>query len=250
MMKQKLNFDGLREDKMNKVSAIERRDFLKLGFAITGVFAGGTVLSLVSNVKKVFASPGEFTDQYPYKPHYGMVIRQGRCIDCERCLEACTTTNHVPPYGFRTTILEKVVPDAVGRKREFIPVLCNQCNDAPCVRACPTRASYKDKKNGIVMIAYEKCIGCKACMLACPYNARYFNEDRHSADKCDFCYESRLSKGEELTACADICPAGVRNFGDVSDPDSEVYGMIHQLEKTVWVMRAEAGTKPNVFYMK
>jgi protein NrfC len=249
-MKQKINFDGLRKDKMNKISAMERREFLKLGFAITGVFAGGTVLSMVSNVKKVFASSGEFSKQYPYKPHYGMVIRQGRCIDCERCLEACTTTNNVPPYGFRTTILEKIVPDAVGRKREFIPVLCNQCNDAPCVRACPTRASYKDRKNGIVMIAYEKCIGCKACMLACPYNARYFNDERHSADKCDFCYESRLSNGEELTACADICPAGVRNFGDISDPDSDVYQMIHQIEQTVWVMRAEAGTKPNVFYMK
>jgi protein NrfC len=100
------------------------------------------------------------------------------------------------------------------------------------------------------MIAYEKCIGCKACVIACPYNARYFNEDKHSIDKCNFCFDTRLSKGKKLTACSAACPTGARTFGDISDPDSEVYRMIHQIERPVWVLRAEAGTEPNVFYMK
>lgn len=245
----KINPENLKED-MNTVSKMERREFLKMGFLITGVFAGGTVLSLASNIRGVFASTEEFTEKYPYKPHYSMLIRQNLCVDCERCIEACTKTNEVPSYGYRTTILEKVVPDAIGQKREFIPVLCNQCNNPPCVRVCPTRASYKDKDNGIVIIERKKCIGCKACVLACPYNARYFNEEVHAIDKCNFCFDTRLSKGEKLTGCAAACPTGARKFGDISDPKDFVYQMIHQIEKPVWVMRPEAGTKPNVFYMK
>ncbi len=246
----KMDIGNLKEDGRKTVSLMERREFLKIGLMITGVFAGGTVLSLASNMNKVFASSEEFRKKYPYKPHYSMVILEGRCIDCERCMEACAKTNDVPDYGYRTTILEKDVPDAIGRKREFIPVLCNQCNNPPCVRACPTKATYKDKQNGIVMMHYEKCIGCKTCVLACPYNARYFNEEKHAIDKCNFCFDTRLSKGEKLTACAAACPAGVRIFGDLSDSGSEVYNLIHQLEKPVWVNRPEVGAKPNVFYMK
>lgn len=238
------------EEPPDKISEIERREFLKIGLVVTGVLAGGSILSLVSNAEKVFASAGGFTEKYPYKPHYSMVIRQNLCIDCERCLEACSKTNSVPPYGYRTEILEKVVPEAIGQKTEFIPVLCMQCNDPPCVRACPTKASYKDNKNGIIRIEDKKCIACKACMVACPYNARYFNNERRAVDKCNYCFDTRLSKGEELTACSAKCPTGARTFGDISDPSSEVYQMVHQLQKRVWVLRVEAGTKPNVFYMK
>jgi tetrathionate reductase subunit B len=246
----KFDFGKLEGDDPNVVSVMERRQFLKIGLTITGIFAGGTVLSLASNVSNIFASSKEFKEQYPYKPHYSMVIRQDRCIDCQLCMEACVKTNDVPDYGYRTTILQKDVPDALGRKREFIPVLCNQCNNPPCVRACPTVATFKDPKNGIVVMNYEKCIGCKTCVLACPYNARYFNEEKHAIDKCNFCFDTRLSKGEKLTACSAACPAGVRIFGDLSDKNSEVYKLVHQLEKPVWVNRPEVGAEPNVFYMK
>lgn len=242
--------EKLKKESPEKLPVLERREFLKMGLVVTGIFAGGSILSLVSNAKNVFASAGEFAEKYPYKPHYSMVVRQNLCIDCERCLAACKTTNNVPDYGYRTAILEKHVPEAVGQKTEFIPVLCMQCNDPPCVRACPTRASYKDEQNGIVRIDGKKCIGCKACMVACPYNARYFNNERHAIDKCNFCFDTRLSKGETLTACAEACPTGARTFGDIIDPTSEVYRLVHQLQKRVWVIRAEAGTKPNVFYMK
>ena len=90
------------------VTEMERRDFLKLGLAITGVFAGGTLLSAASVVDKVFASTRGLTpSKYPYKPHYSMVIRQDNCIDCERCMEACAQTNDVPEYGYRTRILKQ-----------------------------------------------------------------------------------------------------------------------------------------------
>ncbi|RJQ42522.1 MAG: 4Fe-4S dicluster domain-containing protein [Gaiellales bacterium] len=230
------------------VSDIERRDFLKIGLAITGVFAGGTLLSAVSVVDEVFASREELAESYPYKPHYSMVIRQDNCIDCERCVEACARTNDVPEYGYRTRILQHVSEESEGRTVEFIPVLCNQCNNPACVRACPTKATYKDKTNGIVMMDQSKCIGCKTCMSACPCNDRYFNEETMAVDKCNFCYDTRLSKGETLTACAEACPAGVRIFGDLSDPQSEVYKRVHDLEAAVWVQRPETGTKPNIFY--
>jgi protein NrfC len=187
---------------------------------------------------------------YPFKPHYGMVIRQGLCIDCERCIEACNQANAVPSYGYRTQILTQKAPNAIGRKLEFIPALCNHCNTPPCVRGCPTHATYKDTQNGIVMMESEKCIGCKACLLACPYEARYFNHEKGASDKCDFCWESRLSKGEKTTACTGVCPSGARIFGDLSNPNHTVYRLVHQLEEMVWVLRPEAGAEPNVFYMK
>ncbi|MCX7914179.1 MAG: 4Fe-4S dicluster domain-containing protein [Thermodesulfovibrionales bacterium] len=247
MMQKKFDFDKLEIELPDSISKIERRKFLKMGFAITGLLLGGKILSLTSVVDKGYAFQKE---KYPYKPHYSMLIYQNRCIDCELCMEACSKTNQVPSYGYRTTILQRKMPQAIDQQIEFIPVLCNQCNRPPCVTGCPTRATYKDKRNGIVMMINKKCIGCKTCMTACPYNARYYNEEKHAVDKCDFCYGSRLSKGLTTTACAEVCPAGVRIFGDLSDPNSEIFRMVHQLERTIWVLRPESGAAPNVFYTR
>ncbi len=244
-----IDFDENSADRSGMISFMERRAFLKLGLAVTGIFAGGAILSLTSAVERAFASGGH-VQKYPYKPHYSMLIYQNRCIDCELCLEACVQANQVPKYGYRTAILEREAPKSTGTKREFIPVLCNQCNRPPCVRACPTTATYKNEKNGIVIMESKKCVGCKTCVAACPYNARYFNEERKAVDKCDFCFASRLSKGMKTTACAEACPAKARVFGDLSDPASEVYRMVHQIEKTVWVLRPETGVAPNVFYSR
>jgi protein NrfC len=147
-------------------------------------------------------------------------------------------------------VLERVSEKAIGQKREFIPVLCNQCNNPPCVRACPTSATYKDKENGIIHVDDRRCIGCKTCMLACPYNARYLKSSTKTVDKCNFCYDTRLSKGETLTACAAACPAGVRIFGDIGSTTSDVYPLVYQIEHPVWVLRPESGAEPNVFYTK
>lgn len=246
------DLEKLPNEGTENIPSSERRNFLKAGLAITGVFLGGTVLSLTS-ARKLNAAIGSMPEEahkYPYNPHYSMVIRQNNCIDCERCKEACVSTNHVPSYGYRTTILETQRPIGPGElERIFVPVLCNHCNRPPCVRVCPTRATFKDKKTGIVMMENKKCIGCKTCMSACPYNARYFNEETRAVDKCDFCNLARSKGKVKLTACAEACPADVRVFGDLSDPTSRVYRLVHAPNKVVWVLRPETGALPNVYYM-
>ena len=242
--------EELRPDRRQEISSLERRALLKLGFAISGVFLGGSVLSLVS-VRKADAAGAPVIGGYPYNPHYTMVIRERHCIDCELCKEACVKTNGVPAYGYRTTILEKRRALEEGKfETTFMPVLCNHCNNPPCVRVCPTTAPWKDKTTGIVGIYRPSlCIGCKTCMTACPYNARYFNEERRTIDKCDFCFTSRLSKGEKTTACAAACPADVRVFGNLADPGDRVYRLLHAPETLIWVLRPETGAVPNVFYV-
>lgn len=245
------DLEKLENEGAENLPSEERRRFLRFGLAVTGVFVGGSVLSLTSarNAESAMGPVPE-SGKFPYSPHYTMVMRQNRCIDCERCMEACVKTNNVPSYGYRTTILQQEREIGKGLKeRVFMPVLCNHCNRPPCVRVCPTTATYKDKKTGIVMMDYKRCIGCKTCMAACPYNARYFKEENRAVDKCNFCFDTRLSKGESKTACAAACPAGVRIFGDLTDYNSEAYKLIHKPEKVVWVLRPETGAMPNVFYM-
>ena len=235
-----------------KVTLEERRRFLSLGLKITGVLAGGSMLSLVpvKSAKAELLGAG-LVGAFNYEPHYAMLIYNDRCIDCERCLEACKHTNNVPSYGYRITILGRKKTGIAASKmiREFLPVLCNQCNRPPCVRVCPTRATFKDKKNGIVMMNGSLCIGCKACMTACPYNARYYNRDTESVDKCDFCFSRRLQNGETSTACVEACPAGALFFGDLSNQKSEIYNLLHKAEQKIMVLRPESNSKPNVFYL-
>ncbi len=244
--------EKLQNEGVETLPSEERRKFLRFGLAVTGVFLGGSVLSLTSpnparGVVGMKPAPGKSA----YKKHYTMVIRQNRCIDCERCMDACTKTNHVPHYGFRTIIMEQEREIGPNEKeRLFLPLLCNHCNRPPCVRVCPTKATYKDKENGIVMMNQKLCIGCKTCMAACPYNARYFKEETRAIDKCNFCVDTKLKETNgRITACAEACPAGVRIFGDLNDTESEAYKLIHTPEKRVWVLRPETGAMPNVFYM-
>lgn len=245
------DLEKLKNEGVDSLPSDERRRFLKVGLSVTGVFLSGSVLSLTSAGKAQAALGSEpNASKYPYNPHYSMVIRQNHCVDCELCKEACVKTNHVPSYGYRTTILEwkrTIGPDKT--ETIFMPVLCNHCNRPPCVRVCPTKATTKDKKTGIVIMEYKKCIGCKTCMAACPYNARYFNEEIRAVDKCNFCLDTRLSKGQTETACSAACPADVRVFGNLADTNSRVYQLIHSPNKVVWVLRPETGALPNVYYM-
>jgi len=244
------DLEQMESEDLDTLPSAERRKFLKMGLAVTGMYLGGTVLSLTSVKDAHASSVVPEVGKYPYDPHYSMVIRERMCIDCERCKDACVKTNHVPAYGFRTTILERR-RSLGGEKHEtiFMPVLCNHCNRPPCVRVCPTTATWKDKKTGIVTMNPPRCIGCKTCMTACPYNARYFKEETRAVDKCDFCFEARLSKGETLTACSEACPADVRVFGNLADTESRVFELVHSPETMVWVLRPETGAIPNVFYV-
>lgn len=247
-----MKFEGKHNEGPGSLPSKERRNFLKLGFAVTGVYLSGSILTLASvkNVAGMGNSVVPKAGDYPYSPHYTMVIREHLCIDCEKCVTACRETNGVPHYGSRTKILEKRRDFGEGKKETvFMPILCNHCNRPPCVRVCPTTATYKDKKTGIVKMNNDLCIGCKTCMAACPYNARYFKEETRAVDKCNFCWDTRLSKGEIQTACAEICPTNTRVFGDISDPTSRVFELVHTHDKLVWVLRPETGALPNIFYV-
>lgn len=250
---QGMNFNTLKNEGLDTLLSRERRQFLKFGLAVTGVFLGGSILSVTSGQEAQAAAGGDQVrmGQFPYKPHYTMVIRQNYCIDCELCLQACKRINHVPTYGYRTTILERSIPDIQDQQvRAFMPLLCNQCNQPHCVRVCPTEATYKDAVNGIVLMNPKKCIGCKTCMAACPYNARYYKEEDRAIDKCDFCFNTKLKEsGGKTTACSAACPADVRVFGDLTDPTSPAYKLIHTPKHSFWVLRPETGTLPNIFYM-
>ncbi len=234
------------------ISSHERRTFIKAGLGITGLFMGGTILSLTPSPGTAAAVTGKIlVGKFPYSPHYAMVMIQNHCVDCQLCMEACVKTNHVPEYGWRTTILSRNrLIGPAKNERIFMPILCNQCNRPPCVRVCPTIATYKDEKTGIILMDDKKCIGCKTCMVACPYNARFFNKQTRSVEKCDFCIHTKLKEsGGKTTACVEACPANVRVFGDLSDPESEVFRLIHKPDNVVWVLRPEAGALPNVYYM-
>ncbi len=248
-----IRFNSMRNEGVESLASVDRRQFMKFGLAITGVFLGGSVLSITSAANAYGAPFNEPVRpaQFPYSPHYTMVIQQNNCIDCELCLEACRNINGVPIYGSRTSILELSIPSAQGQQaRSFMPILCNQCNEPHCVRVCPTGATYKETSNGIVLMNQQKCIGCKTCMAACPYNARYFKEEDRAIDKCNFCFDTKLkTSGGKATACSAACPAKVRVFGDLTDPNTPAYKLIHTPGNEFWVLRPEAGTLPNIFYM-
>jgi Fe-S-cluster-containing dehydrogenase component len=174
-----------------------------------------------------------------------MIIDQRRCVGCMACIVACKKENDVPEEHFRTRVLEMVEGEFPELRMELRPELCNHCDNPPCVYNCPTGASHK-KKNGTVQINRKKCVGCKACVAACPYKARYIHPDKGYADKCSFC-EHRLKQGKE-PACVSTCIGKARIFGDLEDPKSKINGLLIKYQARV--MLKEAGTKPRVYYIR
>lgn len=229
-----------------------RRRFLGHAIKVTGIFVAGPLLSLTFTREASGDAQGiGVVGTFSYKPHYSMVVHQDRCTGCGKCVTACRQVNNVPDDGYRNTIYKRKTDGNIpARSIEFMPVLCNHCNRPPCVRVCPSKAIYKDKQNGIVKVNAEMCIGCKACMASCPYNALYYKQASKAVDKCDFCFKARLDQGRPTPACVESCPPKALFFGDLADPQSEVYRLLHSPDKTVWALRPELGTMPNVFYLK
>jgi Fe-S-cluster-containing dehydrogenase component len=171
------------------------------------------------------------------------LLDQSRCIGCHACTTACKSENDVPLGVTRTYVKSVDVGQFPHVRRAFQVTRCNQCEDAPCVAACPTQAMYR-RADGIVDFDKSACIGCKACMAACPYDAIFINPQDHSAEKCNMCAH-RLDLGLE-PACVTACPTGAILVGDVTDPGSEVARVIGR--EPVQVRRPEKGTRPGVFY--
>ena len=174
---------------------------------------------------------------------YGFLMDHRRCIGCHACTVACKSENQVPVGSFRTWVkyTEKGLFPAV--KRHFAVLRCNHCSKAPCVTICPVNALEK-RKDGIVDLDRDACIGCRACMQACPYDAIYLNEDSGAVEKCHYCAHRIEQKLEP--ACVVVCPTEAIVTGDLHDPTSKIARMV--AAGGTLVRRSEQGTGPNVHY--
>jgi molybdopterin-containing oxidoreductase family iron-sulfur binding subunit len=212
---------------------------------------------------------------------FAFAISLSMCNGNRRCVEACVAENNqsrnpaiqyikVIELDRGTLDMEKgdryYEADEVPRDgKVYMPIQCNQCDNPPCVSACPTQATWKEK-DGIVVIDYDWCIGCRYCMAACPYEARRFNyrsptipatelnpnqgylsnrpRPKGVVEKCHFCLHR--TRNGQFPACHEACPTGARKFGDINDPDSEVSAIVR--EKRVFVLKEELNTVPSLYY--
>src|SRR2546423_6254215 len=174
---------------------------------------------------------------------WAKVIDHTRCIGCHACTTACKSENVVPIGVTRTYVKHVDVGVFPQVRRAHQVTRCNQCAHAPCVVACPTAAMFK-RADGIVDFDKSICIGCKACMAACPYDAIFINPEDHSAEKCNFCAH-RIDVGLE-PACVVVCPVEAILVGDMNDPESRVAQIANR--EAVSVRRPEKETLPKLFY--
>ena len=202
-----------------------------------------------------------------------MAIDLDKCTGCGACMVACQAENNVPPAEDASNKLRSLnwlLVYELNNKKPFpendvayLPRPCQQCGEQPCATVCPVIATERNEEGGIVSQIVPRCIGCRYCMAACPYNARVFNwqdpvrepgfsygdvpaRPKGVVEKCTLCVE-RTSKGKE-PVCVEVCPAKARMFGDLDDPNSEVSKAIR--ERGGQQLLAEKGTKPQVYYLR
>jgi len=245
---------------------LPRRDFLSVlaklpvVSGIAGLFSINPFGGLLARAAASLEAEGEGT-------LYGMGIQIDKCIGCGKCVDACKTENNVlrEPYFFRTWV-ERYVIDNDGEvtvdspgggidgfptveeegdilKSFFVPKLCNQCEKPPCVQVCPVGATFKTD-DGVVLVDKDYCIGCRYCIQACPYGARYLNPVTKTADKCTFCYH-RI-KHDLLPACVEVCPTQARVFGDIKKRRSPLRRLIRMAR--LQVLKPYLNTEPKVLY--
>jgi len=175
---------------------------------------------------------------------YAFVIDQRKCIGCHACTVACKAEHDVPIGVYRTWVKYVERGEFPHARRYFLVNRCNHCDNAPCVAICPTRALYK-RPDGIVDFDSSRCIGCKSCMQACPYDALYIDPNTHTAAKCNYCAH-RIELGLE-PACVVVCPERAIIAGDLHNPASEIARIVAR--EPVRTRKPEQGTGPNVYYL-
>jgi len=252
---------------------MNRREFCRKAMLI----AGGMALPLAAlelfDPRRLMAEKesGE-------KVRWVFLVDTHKCVGCGFCVKACKIENETPydanvsrtwveryvvtkdgrtlidsPKAARDGfITSKIDQNAAGMvevkddeiaKAFFVPKLCNQCDNPPCVQVCPVGATYATA-DGVVLVDRKWCIGCGYCVMGCPYGVRFFHPVHLVAEKCNFCYH-RLKQGMK-TACVDACPFGARLVGNLLDPSDPVAKII--ATERVGVLKEEYGTKPQVFY--
>lgn len=174
---------------------------------------------------------------------YAMAIDTRKCVGCSDCVVACQTENKIPVGYCRDWVSETVEGSYPNLAIELRSERCNHCENAPCVRCCPTGASQV-VEGGIVITEPDECIGCGACIESCPYDARYTHPEGY-VDKCTFCLH-RVKEGQQ-PACVSVCPTNCMYFGDLDNPNSEI-SKILKTRKTK-TLAPEAGTDPHIFYL-
>lgn len=261
---------------------LTRRDVLKMALATAGSIVAAPLLTtgplspfgaLKQQQLEGAAQPGHgaVTGEY----HWGMVINLDQCIGCEYCVRACSAANDVAPdKTWNIVVKEKTTAGHTF----FFSRPCLHCQNAPCVEVCPVKATYH-REDGLVVMDYQRCIGCRYCEVACPYDARKFNWEsrldddnafipawgeaevkrrpRGVVEKCTFCVQ-RIDAGlalglmpgedrEASPACVNICPVKARTFGNLKDPNSKVTQVIEA--NATFRLRDELGTETSVYYI-
>jgi molybdopterin-containing oxidoreductase family iron-sulfur binding subunit len=270
-------------------SCMTRRSFmdhlLSVGAgALVAALGAGMGIDLIAN-NTAAAAPRDASDRVTRKHHYGMVIDTQRCIGCKACMVACKAENKTPPGVSYTVVVEEALGQHANDKPLFMTKPCFHCENPPCVPVCPVSATYKRAQDGIVVVDYDRCIGCRYCITACPYGARYFDFGENypqielqtayaqvpspeygqyrvrtaeqspvgNVRKCTFCLHLQDEEGRydkeagRWPACAKTCTGHAIHFGDFNDPESEVSQLLR--ERQAIRLKEELGTEPNVYYL-
>jgi Fe-S-cluster-containing dehydrogenase component len=253
---------------------MNRREFCKKGLLVAGGLAVPLSALELFNPNRLLAEKDDKS-----KTRWVFLVDTHKCVGCGFCVKACKQENEVPydanvtrtwveryvitkdnkthidspkgaRDGFQSTKIDQNHAGMLEVKTEdiakafFVPKLCNQCDNPPCVQVCPVGATYQTA-DGVVLVDCSWCIGCGYCVMGCPYGVRFFHPGYHVAEKCNFCYH-RISKGMK-TACVAVCPFGARQIGNLKDPNDPVTKVV--MNDRVNVLKEEYGTKPQVFYL-
>lgn len=276
----------MKDEKIKELHINNRRDFLKRlkdmgAYALVAAVASGGIMS--SLLSMGHAATGTAVSSKKRKFRYGMVIDTRRCVGCKACMVACKIENKTPP-GVSYTIVSNQALNRPDDKPIFTTKPCFHCEKPPCVDVCPVSATFKREQDGIVVVDYDRCIGCRYCITACPYGSRSFDfgenyamttaspfgdapspeykqfRKREKGDspignvrKCTFCLHLQDAEGRydkvsgRWPACAKTCTGHAISFGDFHDPESEVSRLIR--ERQPIRLKEELGTEPNVYYL-
>jgi len=274
----------------DSASTLSRRDLVQQLFGIgagalaTALAAGASVASLTTAPPARAAVPeGGIASKRKFR--YGMVIDTRRCVGCRACVVACKAENKTPPGVSYTVVVEEAVANRFDDKPIFMTKPCFHCENPPCVDVCPVSATFKRERDGIVVIDYDRCIGCRYCITGCPYGARYFDFGENypsvaagtayaqvpspeygqfrkratelspvgNVRKCTFCLHLQDTEGRydkaagRWPACAKTCTGHAIFFGDFNDPESEVSKLVRERQPVR--LKEELGTEPNVHYL-